>query len=61
MAVPKRRKSRSNTRKRRTHYHRGLKRPELTEYEHRGRVYLVPPHLVPAFRRGLLDVEDFAD
>lgn len=60
MAVPKRRKSRSNTRKRRTHYHRGLERPDLVEYVSGGRVYLVPRRLIPAFERGLLRVEDYS-
>ncbi|MET7640034.1 50S ribosomal protein L32 [Streptomyces sp. NPDC005438] len=56
MAVPKRKTSRSNTRHRRAQWK--ASRPQLVPLTLNGRTYQVPPHLVPAYRRGLLSVED---
>ncbi|TDC43462.1 50S ribosomal protein L32 [Actinomadura sp. KC345] len=52
MAVPKRKKSRSNTRKRRAQWK--ASRPDLVPLTIEGRRILVPRHLVSAYRRGLL-------
>ncbi|MDS1269649.1 50S ribosomal protein L32 [Lipingzhangella sp. LS1_29] len=52
MAVPKRRMSRANTRKRRSA--NAAQRPQLVPLELNGRTVRVPPRLVPAYRRGLL-------
>ncbi|MFB8774261.1 50S ribosomal protein L32 [Streptomyces broussonetiae] len=55
MAVPKRKKSRSNTRHRRARWKASA--PRLVEVTVNGVTHRVPQHLVPAFRRGLLDPE----
>ncbi|GAA4085796.1 50S ribosomal protein L32 [Actinomadura miaoliensis] len=52
MAVPKRRKSRSNTRKRRSRWKAST--PELVPITVEGRRVLVPRNLVRAYRDGLL-------
>lgn len=52
MAVPKRRMSRSNTRSRRSQWKADP--PNLVPITLAGRRHLVPVHLVPAYRRGLL-------
>ncbi|MFB4313990.1 50S ribosomal protein L32 [Actinomadura sp. 21ATH] len=52
MAVPKRKKSRSNTRKRRAQWK--AKRPDLVPLTIEGQQLMVPRNLVPAYRRGLL-------
>jgi large subunit ribosomal protein L32 len=54
MAVPKGRKSRSRTRHRRAQWKADS--VSLVPLFLGGRAYLVPPHLVPAFRRGLIDL-----
>ncbi|MFC4561777.1 50S ribosomal protein L32 [Nocardiopsis mangrovi] len=56
MAVPKRRMSRSNTRKRRSQWR--AETPDLVRLTIGGRSALVPHHLVPAYRRGLLPLPD---
>ncbi|MFC7327064.1 50S ribosomal protein L32 [Marinactinospora rubrisoli] len=56
MAVPKRRTSRSNTRKRRSQWRATV--PDLVPVEVGGRRALVPARLVPAYRRGLLRLPD---
>lgn len=56
MAVPKRKTSRSNTRKRRSAWKAAT--PALAEVTLDGRTVLVPYRLVPAYRRGLLPVPD---
>lgn len=55
MAVPKRRMSRSRTRKRRSTWR--AETPELVTIEIAGSRHRVPRHLVPAYRRGLLRPE----
>ncbi|HCA85255.1 MAG TPA: 50S ribosomal protein L32 [Streptomyces sp.] len=55
MAVPKRKMSRSNTRHRRAQWKAST--PHLVPITVGGREYKVPRHLVPAYRRGLLDPE----
>lgn len=52
MAVPKRRTSRSNTRSRRAQWKASP--PNLVPVTLDGARHLVPAHLVPAYRRGLL-------
>ena len=52
MAVPKRKKSRANTRTRRARWK--APRPDLVEVHIDGRPALVPRRLVKAFRRGLV-------
>ncbi|MFI7387377.1 50S ribosomal protein L32 [Streptomyces sp. NPDC049813] len=52
MAVPKRKTSRSNTRHRRARWKASA--PSLVPVTLDGVAHLVPQHLVPAFRRGLL-------
>ncbi|MDE3722002.1 MULTISPECIES: 50S ribosomal protein L32 [Nocardiopsis] len=52
MAVPKRRMSRSNTRKRRSQWRAEV--PDLVPITLEGREYRVPRNLIPAYRRGLL-------
>ncbi|MDA0563854.1 50S ribosomal protein L32 [Streptomonospora sp. S1-112] len=52
MAVPKQRKPRSSTRKRRSAWK--AERPELATIQLDGRTVRVPYRLVPAYRRGLL-------
>ncbi|MFW5418898.1 50S ribosomal protein L32 [Nocardiopsis sp. CNT-189] len=56
MAVPKRKTSRSNTRKRRSAWK--AERPQLVEVTVGGRTARVPYRLVPAYRRGLLPLPD---
>ncbi|MEU3017450.1 MULTISPECIES: 50S ribosomal protein L32 [unclassified Nocardiopsis] len=56
MAVPKRRKSRSNTRTRRSQWKAAP--PELVTLHLRGREYRVPRGLVAAYRRGLVPPPD---
>ncbi|RCV47979.1 50S ribosomal protein L32 [Marinitenerispora sediminis] len=56
MAVPKRRMSRSNTRRRRSQWRAAV--PQLVPLEIDGRRVLVPARLVPAYRRGLLRPAD---
>jgi len=56
MAVPKRRKSRSRTRHRRAQWKAGS--VGLVSVVLGGREYLVPPRLVPAYRRGLIEPPD---
>ncbi|MBB6171841.1 large subunit ribosomal protein L32 [Nocardiopsis mwathae] len=56
MAVPKRKMSRSNTRKRRSTWKATT--PDLVPITVNGRTALVPHRLVPAYRRGLLRLED---
>jgi large subunit ribosomal protein L32 len=53
MAVPKRKKSRSRTRHRRSQW-KGAP-VDLVPVFIAGREYLVPPRLVSAYRRGLID------
>ncbi|GAB3213821.1 50S ribosomal protein L32 [Marinactinospora thermotolerans] len=55
MAVPKRRMSRSNTRTRRSQWR--AQTPDLVPIVIDGRRALVPRHLVPAYKRGLLRLE----
>ncbi|MEU8514056.1 50S ribosomal protein L32 [Kitasatospora sp. NPDC048722] len=55
MAVPKRKTSRSNTRHRRARWKASA--PKLVPITVNGRELLVPQHLVPAYRRGLVDPE----
>ncbi|MEW2353587.1 50S ribosomal protein L32 [Spirillospora sp. NPDC029432] len=50
MAVPKRRKSRSNTRKRRSQWK--ARRPDLVPITVEGRRVLVPRRLVRAYQNG---------
>ncbi|WP_433504292.1 50S ribosomal protein L32 [Pseudonocardia halophobica] len=59
MAVPKRRTSRSNTRSRRAQWRRAVRgtAPDLVPIVVDGRRYLVPRHLLPAYRSGLLHPE----
>ncbi|MFP5069821.1 50S ribosomal protein L32 [Pseudonocardia nantongensis] len=52
MAVPKRKMSRSHTRKRRAQWK--AQAPDLVPVTLEGRRHLVPAALVPAYRRGLL-------
>lgn len=52
MAVPKRKKSRSNTRKRRSQWK--ATRPDLVPITVEGRETLVPRSLVRAYQTGLL-------
>jgi large subunit ribosomal protein L32 len=52
MAVPKRKKSRSNTRKRRSQWKAA--RPDLVPITVEGRRILVPRNLVRAYQTGLL-------
>ncbi|GAA2736766.1 50S ribosomal protein L32 [Actinocorallia aurantiaca] len=52
MAVPKRKKSRSNTRTRRAQWK--ASRPDLVETVVDGRTVQVPRRLVRAYQRGLL-------
>ncbi|MFP8961952.1 50S ribosomal protein L32 [Streptomyces nanhaiensis] len=56
MAVPKRKMSRSNTRHRRAQWK--ARTPQLVPVTVDGASYLVPQHLVKAYRRGLLHPED---
>jgi large subunit ribosomal protein L32 len=56
MAVPKRKMSRSNTRHRRAQWKAAA--PRLVPVTVDGVSHLVPQHLVPAYRRGLLPPED---
>lgn len=56
MAVPKRKMSRSNTRHRRAQWKAAA--PRLVPVAVDGVEHLVPQHLVPAYRRGLLRPED---
>jgi large subunit ribosomal protein L32 len=56
MAVPKRRTSRSNTRKRRAQWK--ATPPDLVPITIAGRRHLVPRRLVRAYQRGLLTPED---
>ncbi|WP_030377106.1 MULTISPECIES: 50S ribosomal protein L32 [unclassified Streptomyces] len=56
MAVPKRKLSRSNTRNRRARWRAAA--PRLVPVTVDGVSRLVPQHLVPAYRRGLLRPED---
>ncbi|HWG01220.1 MAG TPA: 50S ribosomal protein L32 [Trebonia sp.] len=53
MAVPKRRKSRSRSRHRRAQWK--ADRSALVPVRIGGREYLVPPRMVAAYRRGLLE------
>ena len=53
MAVPKRKKSRSRTRHRRAQWKATA--TGLVPIRLGGREYLVPPRLVPAYRRGLIE------
>lgn len=55
MAVPKRKMSRSNTRHRRAQWKASA--PRLVDVTVNGVTYRVPQHLVPAYRRGLLNPE----
>ncbi|QVQ51879.1 50S ribosomal protein L32 [Spiractinospora alimapuensis] len=52
MAVPKRKTSRANTRKRRSTWK--AERPALITIAINNRSFRVPYHLAPAYRRGLL-------
>ena len=56
MAVPKRRMSRSNTRSRKAQWTRKVRdnAPDLVPISVDGQRTLVPRHLVPAYRRGIL-------
>ncbi|MDG3015715.1 50S ribosomal protein L32 [Speluncibacter jeojiensis] len=54
MAVPKRRKSRARTRHRRAQWK--AQAPQLVRIVVDGEVHQVPPYLVPAVRRGLVQV-----
>jgi len=56
MAVPKRRKSRANTRTRRAQWK--AQRPDLVPVVINGRRHLVPRNLIPAYRRGLLQPDE---
>ncbi|MFC9158139.1 50S ribosomal protein L32 [Streptomyces bauhiniae] len=55
MAVPKRKLSRSNTRHRRANWKASA--AQLVPVTIDGTTHLVPQHLVPAYRRGLLRPE----
>ncbi|MER7506149.1 50S ribosomal protein L32 [Nonomuraea pusilla] len=55
MAVPKRRTSRSNTRRRRSQWKATA--PDLVPVSVNGRRLLVPRRLVRAYQRGLIAVE----
>ncbi|TGN79741.1 50S ribosomal protein L32 [Streptomyces bauhiniae] len=55
MAVPKRKLSRSNTRHRRSHWKANA--TQLVPVTIDGTTHLIPQHLVPAYRRGLLRPE----
>ncbi|MGQ4600590.1 50S ribosomal protein L32 [Nocardia sp. R6R-6] len=55
MAVPKRRKSRSNTRHRRSQWKATA--PQLIPVTVNGVVRRVPPRLVAAVKRGLIDLD----
>lgn len=55
MAVPKRKMSRSNTRHRRAQWKATA--PTLIDITVDGVVHKVPPRLVPAIRRGLIDLD----
>ncbi|MGW4224341.1 50S ribosomal protein L32 [Streptomyces bauhiniae] len=55
MAVPKRKLSRSNTRHRRANWKANA--TQLVPVTIDGTTHLVPQHLVPAYRRGLLRPE----
>ncbi|MEU6750010.1 50S ribosomal protein L32 [Spirillospora sp. NPDC046719] len=55
MAVPKRKKSRSNTRKRRSQWK--ATRPDLVTVTVEGRQVMVPRNLVRAYRDGLISYE----
>ncbi|MEW2316597.1 50S ribosomal protein L32 [Streptomyces bauhiniae] len=55
MAVPKRKLSRSNTRHRRSNWKANT--AQLVPVTVGGITHLVPQHLVPAYRRGLLRPE----
>ena len=55
MAVPKRRKSRANTRSRRSQWK--AKSPELVTVTVSGRQHKVPRRLLKAARLGLLDLD----
>lgn len=55
MAVPKRRMSRSRTRSRRAGW-KATPQP-LSRVVVAGRQLVVPPYLVPAVRRGLVDLD----
>ncbi|MYZ06239.1 50S ribosomal protein L32 [Streptomyces sp. SID2999] len=55
MAVPKRKLSRSNTRHRRANWKASV--AQLVPVTIDGTTHLVPQHLVPAYRRGLLHPE----
>lgn len=56
MAVPKRKMSRANTRTRRSQWKATA--PDLVPITIGGRQGLVPRRLVPAYKRGLLRLED---
>lgn len=56
MAVPKRRMSRSNSRKRRSQWK--ATPPQLVSVRVGGRDYLVPRRLVKAVKTGHIDVND---
>ncbi|MBF6131473.1 50S ribosomal protein L32 [Nocardia otitidiscaviarum] len=55
MAVPKRKMSRSNTRSRRSQWK--ATPPDLVPVTVNGVVHKVPRRLVPAVRRGLVDLD----
>ena len=55
MAVPKRRKSRANTHHRRSQWK--ATPPDLVEIVVNGKSHKVPRRLIPAIRRGVLDLD----
>lgn len=57
MAVPKFRKSRANTRTRRSQWK--AKNPPLQEYTIDGRTVLIPRRIARAAKEGLVEVEEF--